>query len=143
MWVKDEMDPQIVPICASCNSKRALDWNGRYATSLKPGTAAATRFATTDMARPSSRGQAGFARVQRSAPTNRKVTKQPRNDQERRGRLAFGAHGQTNRPGRARAPQCECRQSAERGVSNSKANRGRAYLTCRRCGFFRWAAAAN
>ena len=25
VWVKDEMEPQIVPICASCNRKRALD----------------------------------------------------------------------------------------------------------------------
>ena len=74
-----------MPICGSCNSRyvsrsccqsahggeplthsrhtplairRALDWSGNYAASLKPGTAAATRTPTTDMARPSRRAQA-------------------------------------------------------------------------------------
>jgi hypothetical protein len=46
--------------------RRDLDWSGVYAAFLKPGTAAATRTATTDMARPSRRAQAGFARVQRN-----------------------------------------------------------------------------
>ena len=46
--------------------RRDLDWSGIYAAFLKPGTAAATRTATTDMARPSRRARAGFARVQRT-----------------------------------------------------------------------------
>jgi len=91
VWVKRQEEPQIVPICGSCNSRRDrglqssstlcrttysrptplairrdLDWSGVYAAFLKPGTAAATRTATTDMARPSRRAQAGFARVQRN-----------------------------------------------------------------------------
>ena len=123
--------------------RRALDWSGNYAASLKPGTAAATRTPTTDMARPSRRAQAGFARVQRQ-PTTPKASR-PSGNRMKRSSRDFSGRPDFSLGRKGQVPRCECGQSAVQRVSNSNANPERRYWTCtsKNCRFFRWVGASR